>query len=405
MREIRELQESEITALAEIGLHAYPGVLHTVEQTVELLHKHRTNRHLMGLFDDGVMLGGYFHFDFIMTLLDQPVTIGGIGGVAVHMLHKKQRVAYAMLQHFVRHCRDHQQPMALLYPFRPDFYRRMGFAYGTPVYEYRIHPAGIIQGHTHSHLRFGTAEDNAALLACYNRYAGVTHGMIQRTSDYFEHLWTDPALRCVLYAEYEQVRGYLLYRFRPAQPMNPLNNHLHVEEMIHETPAVLAELMTFLGRQADQTNRIIIETQEEHLLYLLDEPRNDTGRHHETSTQGIAWMPRVVDLPGIFRALADHDFGGQTLTLGIDLIDDFLPENTGLSLVRFQDGQATVLDGGDTDVTIRLHVREFTQLLLGIVDWHWLARVGLATSNDPTRSTQIHRLFAWHRKPVCMTFF
>lgn len=112
-----------------------------------------------------------------------------------------------------------------------------------------------------------------------------------------------------------------------------------------------------------------------------------------------------MDLPGIFRALAHHDFGGQTLTLGIEISDDFLPENAGCTLVRFRDGRAQVLDGGDADLTLRLHVREFTQLLLGIVDFSWLARVGLATLDDPTRHAEIQRLFAWHQKPVCMTFF
>lgn len=405
MSEIRELTQADFEAFAQLSANAYPGVPRTMEQILEGLHSRHSDPavKLMGLFRQGTLAGGYNYFDFTMTLLDQAVTIGGIGGVAVHMLHKKQRVAYQMLQHFLRQCRENQQPLALLYPFRPDFYRRMGFAYGTPVHHYRIDPAGIVQGQDHPHLRFGSVDDSEALAACYNRYAAATHGMIQRSPEHFANL--NPALRSILYTEDETVRGYLLYRFRPAEPANLLNNDMHVTELVYETPAALSELLTFLGRQADQAARIIFETQDPHFLYLLNEPRNDSGRYHETNTQGIAWMPRVVDLPGIFAALADHNFGGQTLDLGIDLVDDFLPENAGMTVIRFEQGQAQVLLAGKAEATIRLHVREFTQLLMGIVDFHWLLRVGLVTLDNSARRLEIQRTFAWDQKPVCMTFF
>lgn len=254
MREVRKVNESELAALAQIGLDAYPGVSRTLEQALDGLQQSlgSAERHTMGLFEDDILLGGYSHRDFTMTVLDQPVTVGGIGGVAVHMMHKKQRVAYTMLQHFMHHCREHNQPLALLYAFRPDFYRRMGFAYGTPVNQYKIAPAGIVQSKQVAHLRFATPDDSAALLACYNRYTAATNGMIQRNVEHFKGWWSDSALRCVLYAEGESVRGYLRYRFRPAEPYNVLHNNLHVDELIYETPAALSELMTFVGRQADQ---------------------------------------------------------------------------------------------------------------------------------------------------------
>lgn len=410
MTEIRQLTESDLPFYARIGADAYPGVQLSVEQFLERYQRNFAQDHITfwGLFRDGKLLGAYQHYDFLMTVLDRPVNVGGIGAVAVALLHKKQRVAYHMLQHFVRGCRAKDQPLAWLYPFRPDFYRRMGFGYGTKMNHYRLDPLAFPRQGGVDHLRFAAEEDRDALAASYNRYTAVTNGMIRRRAQDFDHFFNKPEARCVAYWEGDQVRGYLAYHCTPTAG-NILASDIHVRELIYESPAVLNEILTFIHLQLDQTERVMINTQDEFFALLMENPLNGSNRmaggYHESNSQAMGLMPRVVDVQGIFGALADHNFGGQTIRVRLDLIDDFLPENGGSTIVHVTDGQARVVPDGAWDVTLRLHVRDFSSLLVGAVNLRWLAQTGLAEVDDWACLDALHRIFLWHQKPICLTGF
>jgi predicted acetyltransferase len=410
MTEIRQLTESELPLYAQIGADAYPGAQLSAEQILDRYQRNfaQDHIHFWGLFRDGKLLGGYQHYDFTMTVLDQPLSVGGIGGVAVALLHKKQRVAYHLLQHFVRGCRAKDQPLAWLYPFRPDFYRRMGFGYGTKLNYYRLDPVAFPRQSGMDGLRFATEEDRNALAASYNRYTAVTNGMIRRRVQDFDHFFNKPEVRCVAYWEGEQIRGYLSYHFIPVAG-NYLSSDMHVRELIYESPSALNKLLAFIHLQFDQTARVVLNTQDEFFTLLLENPLNGSNQlvngYHESNTQGIGLMPRVADAQGIFAALGDHNFGGQSVRLCLDLIDDFLPENGGPTILHVRDGQARVVPGGAWDVTLRLHVRDFSSLLVGAVNLRWLAQTGLADLDDWAYLDTLHRLFLWHQKPICLTGF
>lgn len=410
MSEIRLLTEDELPLYVQIGADAYPGVPRTPEQLLEIYRQNFEDPDIApwGLFAGDRLLGAFQHFDFAMTVLDQPVTVGGIGGVAVDLFHKKQRVAYRLLQHFVRECRAKGQPMAWLYPFRPDFYRRMGFGYGTKMNYYRLEPAALPRRGSVERTRYAGLAEQEALVACYNRYAAATNGMIRRRAGDFERILGRPEVRCVACWAGEAVRGYVIYHWR-ATPDNLLSSDLHVRELVYETPDALADILTFLHLQLDQTARVLINTQDEFFTYLVENPLNGSNRFingaHETNSQGVGLMCRVVDTAGLFRALAAHDFGGQSLRLRLDVIDDFLPENQGETVLHFDQGRVQVVANGDWDVTLRLHVRDFSALITGAVNLRWLVGAGLAQVDDGDSVDRLNRLFAWHQKPICMTGF
>ena len=103
-------------------------------------------------------------------------------------------------------------------------------------------------------------------------------------------------------------------------------------------------MLTFLHTQADQIRHVIVNTQDEYFHYLLLDPRNNSQRlipdvYHESNTQGVGLMYRVIDVPGMFDLLHERNFGGQTCTLELNIVDSFLPENAGSTLLRFEEGR------------------------------------------------------------------
>ncbi|MEI7770970.1 MAG: sterol carrier protein domain-containing protein, partial [Chloroflexales bacterium] len=201
---------------------------------------------------------------------------------------------------------------------------------------------------------------------------------------------------------------YMAYAFR--NRANFITNDIEVRELVYEHPAALAEIMAFLHTQADQIANVVLDLQDDQLHQVLRDPRNGSGNlfpsvYHETNAQGLGIMYRVIDTPGLFAALAGHDFGGQSLTLALELRDSFLPENDGETLLRFRDGRAEPAPGARPDVRLRVSVEHFSSLIMGVTGLDALRRYGLAEIDDPNYSGKVRRLFDSPAAPVCLSAF
>ncbi len=126
MSEIRILSSQDFDAFVDIAINAYPGwKVASPEQ------KERARQRLLelqeeptatfyGLFREEQLLGGMCLHDFTMNFLYTRIAAGGVGHIAVDLLHKKEHVAKEMMAYFLHHYRERGAPLAVLYPFRPD---------------------------------------------------------------------------------------------------------------------------------------------------------------------------------------------------------------------------------------------------------------------------------------------
>jgi predicted acetyltransferase len=415
--QIRRLTEADFDDFIPIVANAYPGL-----KIVSAEDRQKFRERLVvqdqdptmgfyGLYRDGRLLGGMKFFDFTMNLHGVKTLVGGLGLVAVDLLHKKKAVAKEMVAYFLDHYRQKGATMTALYPFRPDFYRQMGYGYGTKMNQYRVKPAALPRGSSREHVSFLTAGDKEAVMACYNRYLDRTHGMMSKPELSFNYLFENLANRVIGYKQDGRLLGYLVFDFKADTPGNFLQQDLIVHELIYETREALAELLTFLHTQFDQVDRIVFNTQDENFHFLLHDPRNGTGGilphvYHESNTQGVGLMYRVMDTPAVFRLLSDHNFGRQTCRLRITLADSFFPANEGSVTVAFEDGRPHLLpSGSNTDATIRLDVAEFSSLLMGAVSFRSLYEYGLAHLSNPAHLHIVNQLFHVEQKPICLTRF
>jgi len=138
MRQIRRLAEKNLAELVQVTINAYPAF------RPENIDRHRENFlramedddtiEFYGLFEDDKMVGSMRLHDFRMQLHSQRIRAGGVGMVAVDLMHKKEKVCRDMIQFFLYHLREKGAAMALLYPFRSDFYMQMGFGFGSKMH-------------------------------------------------------------------------------------------------------------------------------------------------------------------------------------------------------------------------------------------------------------------------------
>jgi predicted acetyltransferase len=419
--EFRALTETDLPAFVAISTNAYPGFSSSATADQEAARERLAGQlaegrfQLVGLFRDGVLAGGMRLYRFTMTVRDVSLVVGGVGGVAVHPLFRKQGVARSLIRYYHQNCRAEGSAISCLYPFRPDFYQRMGYGYGTKKAEYQLRPGAFPPGPM-SALRFATEEDREAMIACYNRYAAATNGMFVRFAGDFQVKFADSPMRSLVYSEEGVVHGYLVYEYRRGASTTPLSNDIFVYELIYETPAALAQLLGFLNGQQDQARHIIFPTHDEQIHHLLSDPRTGNERmispiFHESNAQGIGIMYKVVNVPGLFRQLAakQHNFNGQSIRLRLRVDDPFFDESAGITLLHFDQGQVHVMpiEGheNDHDVAVRLSIGHFSSLVLGAVDLRSLVRYGQATISRPGLLPVVNRLFATEDKPICMTGF
>lgn len=415
MRIIREVEESELAEVARIIIEAFPGMKvdsqEARDRMIERMAKVMKEpiAHFFGVFEAGRMVGVMRCYDFTMKLHETRTLVGGLGGVAVDLRHKKEHVAADMVRFYLDFYRRKDAALTALYPFRPDFYHRMGYGYGVKMNRYSFSPTSLPAGGSGS-VEYLTVENKGELAACYERFLERTNGLFVMPPHVLDAQFTDPAAHIVGYRQAGQLRGYLIFRFEPVPGENWLQNNLQLRALIYDDATALAALLGFLRKQADQVGRIIYETQDETFHYLLTDPRDGSdkllaGLWHESNTQGLGIMYRVIDVPRLFDVLGTHDFGGVTARVRLNLTDSFLPENAGSYLLAVKEGRAEPVDGGAADVEINMDISDFSSMAVGAVDFARLYNYGRASLSDEAHLATINRMFHADARPWCMTHF
>ncbi|MCA9866291.1 MAG: GNAT family N-acetyltransferase [Anaerolineales bacterium] len=415
MRTIREIHEDELDELIRITVEAFPGMKvesradrdRMRERLVKVMNEPIV--HFFGVFEGAAMLGVMRCYDFTMKLRETRALVGGLGGVAVDLRHKKEHVAADMVRFYLDYYRQKGAALTALYPFRPDFYHRMGFGYGVKMNRYSFRPDALPAAGVGAVVDYLTADDRDDLAACYDRFLARTNGLIELSPHMLDALFDDTSARIVGYRQNGALRGYLVFRFEAAPGENWLTNNIQLRTLIYDDAAALLALLGFLRKQADQAGRIIYETQDETFHYLLDDPRDGSGNllaglWHQANTQGLGIMYRVIDAARLWAVLGDHDFGGVTLRMRLDLTDTFFPENAGSYLINVSEGRAT-LGSGTADVELGMDIADFSSLVVGAVDFERLQAYGRVNLSDAGMANVVNRFFAAGRRPWCLTHF
>ncbi|MFX1252457.1 MAG: enhanced intracellular survival protein Eis [Promethearchaeota archaeon] len=411
---VKKMPNEDIGAFLDIFTNAYPGEAIPLESKENIIERWKQVQievpeiDFYGLYRDGQLQGGMRIHDYTMNFFSKKMRVMGVGAIAVDLLYKKEKVCKEMVSYFHKHCKNNGVYVSILYPFRSDFYKKMGYGYGTKMNRYQFSPNNLPRGRSKSNIRYLQKEDAKVVLDCYNRYVERTHGTILRTERDILRLITNPRVKVVGYLKEEQCYGYLVFTFEDAKKGNWILNNIVIREFIYENTEALLELTGFLHTQEDQIHRIIFSTQEENFHFLLKDPRNDSNHifktSQETNQQGLGIMYRVLDTEKFFKQLSDHNFNNQTCKLRLSITDTFLTENHGSVIVHFENGQAKVKED-EFEVEISLDVSEFSSLVMGVITFKELYHYGLVKISNPAYGEAINNLFLAKEKPICLTQF
>ncbi|MHA1444729.1 MAG: GNAT family N-acetyltransferase [Candidatus Hodarchaeales archaeon] len=409
---VRELKDDEFAEYQRIVMQAYPAMLpdnfsaEAKQEWLERMKKsnleNNSDRKYYGVFDSDRLLGGMNYFDFTMTVFSQLLQVGGVGLICVDLLHKKQHVAKSIMKAFHDHYYKLGVPITILYPFRPDFYAAMGYGLGKKMNRYQFKQSDLPKT-VKKHLLPLNPSHKTLVTECFNRYASVTHGMIQKTEAALERRLSSPNV--IGYKKNGLIQGFLHFTFKKVDPDHFILHDLIVEELIYENSEVLAELLTYLHSQADQVRNIFFSTQDDYFHYLLHDPRNGEKNifltSQESNLQGLGIMYRIINAQKLFTDLRNHNFGNQTISLKLTLKDSFQQSNNGSFVIKFDQGQSHIQNQSDSvDVEIILDIKYFSSIFIGVVSFKKLYQLGLVAISDVKYLDLVNKLFMTDIPPI-----
>lgn len=416
---IRKLEQDEISSFVEIVINAYPGTTRNTEEfkqqyidSLVSIQKKIDTVHFYGLFRNGKLVGGMRIHHFIMNVYGNLIEAGGVGLVAVDLLHKKEKAAKGLIEYFISYFKEKGTSVVMLYPFRPDFYKKMGFGYGTKMNQYQIEPASFPMADTKEGLVYLDSTYKERIKKCANRYACLTHGMILKTDYDLEMIFKNPDHKLVGFMENGELHGYIVFTFKNVNNDNFLMNNLIIKEFIYETPRALTQLSHFLSTQADQVNRVILNTQDDDIEFLISESRNGSHHlipsvYHETKTSGIGLMYKIIDVPKFLLQLPTEHFSEKTCQFGLIVKDSFHSDKPQKWLISYRKGMLTVDEYvlNRTDIELEVDISDLSSIAMGAVSVDKLYQYGQLNINKPEDLAVIKRLFAHSQKPTCTTAF
>jgi predicted acetyltransferase len=349
--EIRKASRSDIRRVAELWVHSFPG-----ERSVaERMHALETGGSASGidvvwLAEDADGLAGASKLlPMVQYFAGSAVPMLGLAAVAVAPHARRRGVARRICEHALRTAHAEGRPVSVLYPFRPEFYARYGWALTGQLHRYTFRPETLMAPDAGA-VRLARESDETAIRACYERVALQSNGMIQRgPRAWKQHLDAPGAYAWVL--DDGGVRGYLIARYGKSRSTE--RRPLHVRELVAEDEAAYRSLLGWIPRQRDLWRRVSYDAlPDEHFDMRLEDPRPPG----HVNTRWL-WSPTARVLRGPMLRIADvraafelrSAWGTETpcsFTLRVE--DPQLAENSGDFLVEFT-GTATRVTPGATD--------------------------------------------------------
>jgi len=412
MSVVKLLSDEDFIEYTRVSYEAYPAMFtdFTDEQRdgwikrMQVQQRERGAVQYAGCFRDGKLVGSMRLHSFEMNVHGSLIKAIGVGNVAVDLTRKKEHVSKEMMEYIHQWGLDEGASFALLWPFRPDFYVKMGYGYGRKMNKYMFRPMDLPRGSKEG-VRFMTTDDVDALHTCFNDYVRGTHGMILKPRSFYERLFR--GYKVVGYEKDGKIEGFIAFKFRKLREDHFLLQNIKVDYLIYHNKTALGRLLAFLQTQLDQVERIEFTTMDDDLHFIAKDPRN--GEPHifftsqESNVQGVGMMYRVLDKEGFIEKL-DHDFNGMNLKVRFNVEDSFLPSNHGSLVVHFEGGKP-VLGGAGYDVEVSLNVEWFSSLMMGVVDFRKLWVYGLVKVSDESYVDTLDKLFHVARKPETIEEF
>ena len=273
MGDIKRLADEDFKEYVRISNEAFPAMFtklsdEQIDGWIKRMQAQQatgTGIQYYGYYRDDRLIGVMRIHEFVINVHGVEMSSGGVGNICVDLTHRKEHIGKEMMEYYHRLFQEKGAPILLLWPFRHDFYMKMGYGYARKYNKYLYRPADLPRG-SREGVGFMGESDIDDMLECFNRYAAATHGMIYKQRRFFERFIK--RFKVVGYRNGDKVEGFMGFNFKKFDPDHPLLHNIEIEYMVYENPKALGRLLAFLQTQLDQVDRVVFMTYDDDLHFV-----------------------------------------------------------------------------------------------------------------------------------------
>jgi predicted acetyltransferase len=355
-------------------------------------------------------IGAMVLYDYVMNLRGRDTRAVGVGSVATALARKRRGIARGLVAWHLADARARGATFSVLYAFRPDFYRKLGYGYGTPTQRHTFRPDSLRASGATGTVRTLDLRDETAIVACHERVRALGYGLIARTPEQLRRTLADTSLRYVgAFDDAGTMRAYMQTSVILGPERTANRNCLVVRDVLYEDDGALAALLGYLRNQRDQFADVAVETQDDAFHLVADDPRDGSDLLvappgvHKIAERGLGMMYRLLDVPAAFAHLGPVE---TPFTLRVEVEDPLFAATNGAWTFRFGRYAAPTYDEAAVpDATLRIGIGDLSSLLAGSVDLRPLVRHQLARVEPDAMLTHADRAFRGDHRPYCTTRF
>ena len=305
--------------------------------------------------------------------------IGAVAGVAVRPVDRRRGLASQLMRAILADDCQRGRAYSLLYPFQHGFYRRLGYGSVGLMHFFRL-PIAYLRDEPdlRSRVRLLREADRPAVEALFARSLRASAaGGLERPAVHWQRRWTQED-GWVVYAEGDEISGYLAYRTAP--------NTLEVRELVAARSEAERGLWSFVAAQVEQRVSVTLHAEVGKPLWaLLREPYMFEGPQHGFIINDVAGLTMSFMARGIDWTAA---LEGRTFPPGVQgrlsvQLDDVVFGPQGFVL-EVDAGHARVQAVGSDDADVRCEAATFSQLCCGALSASQARWYGLLEASDAT---------------------
>ena len=391
---IRTAEDRDLEALLTVHAAAFPDPRGREARRKNFCENPRgTFSDLMVAERGGRIVGHGFLFPMKAWFGGAEVSVGGVASVGVAPDARRSRVGRALLEGMLARMRSRGMVVSMLYPFKHDFYRKLGWGLVGEMRRYRFRPDALPLFDERERVLEGRPDRLDVVRECYEGFARMRNGLIHRSEAVWGSLVRSETVRLARVPDAGgELEGYCLYRF----VTDPLlsNQEIEVLELVATTASARFALWGFLSGQRDQVRRIQMSVPpDEPLHVLLKEPRSPVeepirGLTFASADLAVGLMLRVVDP---VRALEGRGWSSD----GEVVIDcpDRIVGDAGRLCAVVRGGKAQVSAEGSGPV-LSTDPSTFAQIWSGYLAPSRAVYYGIARVDPESATVGLDRLFS-----------
>jgi hypothetical protein len=379
------------------------------EEILSILSGQRTGKFIGVCDEHDSILSALQIYDFDICFRGEIFKFGGVGRVVTGFINKKRGFARRLIDYAISYFKQNDYLFCGLYPFNINYYRKMGFGYGSENYVFSIQPHTFISGNI-TGLRYLKNDDISELDSFYDRYSKTCHGMLRNPILDVMRFYSYDGV--IVHDKYNEIDGYLCYNIEKSWFDGVFSRDLVVTEYIVTTNDAQSSFSSFFFAQQDQFNRIRLHVQDQWLFFLSDDCDSGENKAYDNGIQEYAHYCGGI----LYYIIDEKKYIQHILNLNLEIKTDFLlclelfdnrDESilTKISILLSEKGSKLVDAVTQHDCSLRMSKADFASWSFGVVTLNELINTLRALLDSPNYENELQNIFGYKDKPKCVTYY